>query len=467
MITFSDRQIRVPKLARPVYMISGGMSQFARAFPRKKTEELVIEAFLMMAEILGMSPLELKSYIQAGFYGHFADHFGDQLLGEALIHDRLGLDPLPGMGVKTGGVPGGYNMWAAMMAVASGVVDCALAIGWERMDEVPTDEGNNYIACAADRDWETYLGHIYAGYYSPMATRYWEMIAQKDPKFRETLAKIAVKHRGYALHNPFAHGGKMITEEDVLNSPLVANPLRALDCCLMSVGSAGVIFCDEATANEIHKKAPHIVPLRVFIGVGTHTLRAGDRRPMEIPLLPHETLEMYNNYPHRYPGFTSFLATRIACRDAYRMAGIKDPLVDFDLAELHDAFTISDLQSYEDCGFRPYGRGREFVESGDCYLINPHTNLPGRLPTNLSGGLIGCMHAVGATGEMQVVELALHLWGIHGQIHGDSKRWEAFGKEKPEDWLDLSVPDAKCGLGISHAGVGSHVAATILRKEAA
>ena len=48
LITFSDRQIRVPKLARPVYMISGGMSQFARAFPRKKTEELVIEAFLMM-----------------------------------------------------------------------------------------------------------------------------------------------------------------------------------------------------------------------------------------------------------------------------------------------------------------------------------------------------------------------------------------------------------------------------------
>ena len=133
---------------RPVYMITGGMSQFGRAFPTRKTEELVIDAFTMMSEVLNMSPAELKSYIQACFYGHFADHFGDQLLGEAVIHDRLGLDPLPGIGIKTGGATGGYNMWAALQSVASGMVDCALAIGWERMDEVPTDEGNNYISAS-------------------------------------------------------------------------------------------------------------------------------------------------------------------------------------------------------------------------------------------------------------------------------------------------------------------------------
>jgi len=443
-------------------MVTGGMSQFARAFPTRKTEELVVDAFVMMAEMLDMSPIELRSYVQAGFYGHFADHFGDQLLGEAAIHDRLGLDPLPGIGIKTGGATGGYNMWTAMMAVASGTVDCALAVGWERMDEVPTDEGNNYIACAADRDWETFLGHIYAGYYAPMATRYWETIAKKDPKFRETLAAIAVKHRGYACHNPFAHGAMKITVDDVLKSPVVADPIRALDCCLMSVGAAGVVFCDEATANEFHKRCPKMKPLRVWIGAGTHTLRVADRRDMEIPLLPHETPDLYKDRSERYPGFTCFLATRMASNQAYRMAGVMDPLDDFDIGELHDAFTISDLQSYEDCGFRPYGRGREFVESGDCYLVNPHTGKRGRLPTNLSGGLIGCMHAVGATGEMQVVEVALHLWGRHGEIHGDPKRWERFGKKKPDDWKDLQVPNARRGMAISHAGVGSHVTCTVL-----
>ncbi|MFA6033234.1 MAG: hypothetical protein WC889_10080, partial [Myxococcota bacterium] len=107
MIKFSKRQLATPRQMRPVYMVTGGMSQFGRAFPTKRTEELVIDAFVMASDMLGMTPAELKSYIQFGVYGHFADHFGDQLLGEALIHDRLGLDPLPGIGIKTGGATGG------------------------------------------------------------------------------------------------------------------------------------------------------------------------------------------------------------------------------------------------------------------------------------------------------------------------------------------------------------------------
>ena len=102
-----------------------------------------------------MSAPELKTFIHTCYYGHFADHFGDQLLGEAVIHDRLGLDPLGNCGVKTGGATGGTTIWEAAKAVASGYSDCTLAMGWERMDEVPTDEGNNYISCAADKDWET------------------------------------------------------------------------------------------------------------------------------------------------------------------------------------------------------------------------------------------------------------------------------------------------------------------------
>ncbi len=468
MIKFSDRQLKIPKTMRPVYLVTGGMSEFRRSFPEKKTEELCIDALNMAAELADISPAELKSYIHTAYYGHFADHFGDQLLGEAVIHDRLGLDPLGNIGIKTGGATGGSTLWEGFKAVASGYSDCVLCMGWERMDEVPTDEGNHLIACAADKDWETPLGHIYAGYYAVMAQRYWKIFGKEEDSFRHTMAAIAVKHRNYAVHNPFAHGGKRIDIDDVLESPIVAYPLRQLDCCLMSVGAACAILADEKTAYEICKNNPKMTPLRIYVAAGSHTLRVGDRRHMEIPLLPHETMEMYKDFGERfpggdrYPGFTGFLATRMACYYAYRMAGIQNPLEDLDLAELHDAFTISDIQSYEDCGFRPYGEGRDFVESGDCYHTNPHTGEPGRLPTNLSGGLIGCMHAVGATGIMQVVECALHLWGRHGEVHGDPKRWEAFGKTKPDDWKDLSVKGAKRSLAISHAGVGSHVTATIL-----
>jgi acetyl-CoA C-acetyltransferase len=146
----------------------------------------------------------------------------------------------------------------------------------------------------------------------------------------------------------------------------------------------------------------------------------------------------------------------------YRMAGITDPTKDLDVIELHDAFTISDVQTYEDIGIRPYGEGRDYVESGDCYHTNPKTGKPGKLPSNLSGGLIGCMHAVGATGIMQAFEIATHIWGRWAEIHGDEKIWKAFNRKKPADWTDLQVKGAKRALAISHAGVGSHVTATIL-----
>jgi acetyl-CoA C-acetyltransferase len=443
------------------------MSPFARAFPQYKTEELCVMALQMAAGMINMSTAELKKYIHACYYGHFADHFGDQLLGEAVIHDRLGLDPLGNVGIKTGGATGGSTLWIAAQAVASGYSDCVLAMGWERMDEVPTDEGNNYIACAADKDWETTLGHIYAGYYAVMARRYWEVFGKKEESFRRTMAEIAVKHKGYACHNPFAQSPARITINDVLESPIVADPLRALDCCLMSVGASCAILCDEETAMELTKNSPH-KPLRFYIAAGSDSLRVADRRHMEIPLLPHEAPDLYRDlgkrFPggDRYPGFTGFKATRMACYYAYRMAGIHDPMVDLDVAELHDAFTISDIQSYEDVGFRPYGEGRNYVDSGDCYHTNPHTKEPGKLPSNISGGLIGCMHAVGATGIMQANEIALHIWNRHAEVHGDQKRWDTFGRQKPDDWKDLQVQGAKRGLCISHAGVGSHVTAGIL-----
>ena len=463
MITFSDQQLKIPKMSKPVFLVTGGMSKFGRAIPEKRTEELVINAFNEAAEFIGKTSAELKKYIHSCYYGHFADHFGDQLLGESVIHDRLGLDPLGNIGVKTGGATGGSTIWEAFKAVASGYSDCVLAMGWERMDEVPTDEGNHLISCAADKDWETPLGHIYTGYYAVMAQKYWQVFGKSEDSFRETMAKIAVKNRGYARMNPHAHGAMDITIEDVINSPVVAHPLHALDCCLMSVGAAGVILADEKTAYELTDN-----PLLLYSAAGSHTLRVADRRNMEIPLLPNETVDQYKDlgkrFPggDRYPGFTGFLAARIAAYYGYRMAGIVDPTKDLDLVELHDAFTISDIQTYEDIGIRPYGEGRTYVESGDCYHTNPHTGKPGKLPANLSGGLIGCMHAVGATGIMQTIEVAQHIWGRWAEMHENQKKWDAFGRKKPSDWTDLQVKGAKRGLAISHAGVGSHVTATIL-----
>jgi len=89
MIKFSDKQLKIPKLMRPVYLATVGMSKFDRAFPETRTEELCIQALTAAADFVNMTPSELKDYIHTCYYGHFADHFGDQLLGESVIHDRL------------------------------------------------------------------------------------------------------------------------------------------------------------------------------------------------------------------------------------------------------------------------------------------------------------------------------------------------------------------------------------------
>jgi len=231
----------------------------------------------------------------------------------------------------------------------------------------------------------------------------------------------------------------------------------------MSVGSACGVVCDEKTAYEITDN-----PLRIWIGAGSHTLRVADRRNMEIPLLPNEKPGQYDNlgkrFPgaDRYPGFSSFLAARVAAYYAYNMTGIVDPIDDLDVVELHDAFTISDIQTYEDIGITPYGDGRSYIESGEAYHTNPNTKKPGKLPSNLCGGLIGCMHAVGATGLMQIAEIGYHIWNRWDEIHEPQEKWNAFGREKPKDWTSLQVIGAKRGLAISHAGVGSHVTCAIL-----
>jgi acetyl-CoA C-acetyltransferase len=140
------------------------------------------------------------------------------------------------------------------------------------------------------------------------------------------------------------------------------------------------------------------------------------------------------------------------------MAGMKNPLEELDLVELHDAFTISDLQTYGDVGLRPYGQEADYIESGDAYY-------GGKCPSNLSGGLLGTMHAVGATGIFQAAECLWQLQHKYDKFHGDPKIWQKWGKTKPNDWLSLQIPEgSKQALWVSHAGVGSHVTVGILRK---
>ncbi len=451
MIKFGQGNLRIPRFERPVFAVAGGMTDFRKKYPQKSTEELVVEALNMalLENDLKVSMAEFKRMVNFCVYSQFADHFGDQLLAGARVHDALGFDPLGNIEVKTGGATGGHAVLAGSMAVASGYASLVPVVGWERMDEVPTRQGNSYIASAACKNFESELGWMYASYYALMAQRY--LHENRVP--RETLARITVKNHGYACSSPFSQNPMALTVQEVLENGMVSDPLSFLECCVMSTGAAALVLADEETA---HRLTDDPIELAAICS-GTHTLRTADRRAMEILRLPNEPEDLYRDYPHDWPGFSSFLAARMAAYLAYHMAGIHSPLDDLDLLETHDAFTISDIQTYEDIGLRPYGRGREFIESGEAFL-------GARLPTNLSGGLLGSMHAVGATGIFQLIEIFWQLQQKWAKFHAEESMWTRFGKTRPEEIEDLQVRGARRGAAVSHAGTGSHVTVAILER---
>ena len=156
----------------------------------------------------------------------------------------------------------------------------------------------------------------------------------------------------------------------------------------------------------------------------------------------------------RYPGVHSFRAGRTAGNMAYKHAGIDDPVHELDFIELHDAYTSSEIQTYEDLGLCRYGEGGAFAASGKAHMpgVDYGLDLPEKTvcPVNPSGGLIACGHPVGATGLMQAV---FAIWQLQGTV------------ETHFEDLTLQVRDPVRGAIHSHAGTGTYVTVTVLEKE--
>ena len=309
-------------------------------------------------------------------------------------------------------------------------MDTCLVYGFESMSHVNTWKGNEFIALASDTNFDYPVGGFYTGYYAMMAARHMHEFGTTV----EQLAKVSIKNHGNAIHNPYSQSPMKLTVEDVRNSPMVSYPLTRLDVCTMSDGAAVAVLASEDKAFELSDN-PVLVK---SIGTGTDTMRLSDRPMGKVPLLPNETEADYRNL--QYPGVHSFRAGRMAAIEAYEAAGITDPLNELDLIELHDAYTSSEVQTYEDLGLCKYGEGGKFIEEGK-------SELNGKVPVNPSGGLLASGHPVGATGIMQAVFM---FWQLQHSVK------KHFGNDK------LQVSNAKRGLIHSHAGTGTYVTATIM-----
>jgi acetyl-CoA C-acetyltransferase len=452
---------------RPVYALSGGVSKFAKARPDKTFPAVVKEAYDDAIADLGLGFRDFTAAVDGSVASYFSDHFSRQLMAGIMVQDYLGLVPKPGHRVEGGGATGGLCFQEAWKSVASGHMDVCVAYGFETMSHVETWKGNEFIALASDVSWDYPVGGFYSGYYAMMVTRHMKEFGTTPAQ----MAAVSVKNHANAYHNPYAQKRNRYSIADIRNAPMVAWPLTRLDICVMSDGAAAVIFASEEGLARL-EKAGATVPrplVRVTgIGRGTDAMRMADRPHVDYDTFMRDyateqerssddTQTYYRDLwgrGVRYPGVHSFRAGRTAGNMAYKHAGISDPLHELDFIELHDAYTSSELQTYEDLGLCRYGEGGPFAASGKGFMpgIDYGLDLPDEpvCPVNPSGGLIACGHPVGATGLMQGV---FAIWQLQGAIK------EHFGDPA------LQVEGARRGAIHSHAGTGTYVSVSILERE--
>ncbi|MCJ7717244.1 MAG: hypothetical protein MUO54_12100 [Anaerolineales bacterium] len=452
---------------RPVYAISGGVSKFSKARPDKNFQAIIKEAYAYAIDDLGISFPVFTENVDGSVASYFSDHFSRQLMAAIMAQDYLGLCPKPSHRVEGGGATGGLCFQEAWKSIASGHMDLVIAYGFETMSHVETWKGNEFIALASDVSFDYPVGGFYSGYYAMMVTRHMKEFGTTV----EQMAHVSVKNHLNAFHNPYAQKRNRYTIQDVRDATMVAWPLTRLDICVMSDGAAAAVLASEEGIKKLEKagaKIPRPLVKVTGIGRGTDAMRMSDRPHVDYDNFiknyatqmekdSKDTMKYYQDlWDHgtRYPGVHSFRAGRTAGNMAYKHASIQDPLKELDFIELHDAYTSSEIQTYEDLGLCRYGEGGPFAESGKAFLPNIEYGLDLTdkpiCPVNPSGGLIACGHPVGATGLMQAV---FAIWQLQGSI------------DKHFNDKTLQVKDAQKGAIHSHAGTGTYVTVSILEKE--
>tara|TARA_R110000868_G_scaffold350693_2_gene612005 strand:+ start:4164 stop:5348 length:1185 start_codon:yes stop_codon:yes gene_type:complete len=322
-------------------------------------------------------PYEAVEQIYVGYV------YGDSTAGQAAVYP-LGLSGVPIINVNNNCATGSSALFLARQAVESGMVDCALALGFEEMRPGA-------------------LGAVFSDRPSPMERSFREMVDLQDfdekapgaaqffggagveysKKYgtrRETFAKIASKARVHAQHNPFAIFKEQLTVEEVLGSPQIFGPLTRYQCCPPTCGAAAAIICTPEFAKKHGINADVVIKAQ---SMTTDFKSTFDDHSM-IKLIGYDM-------------------AKEAARRVYEKAGVGPE--DIQVVELHDCFTANELLTYEALGLTPEGTAEKFIWDGD-------NTYGGKYVTNPSGGLLSKGHPLGATGLAQCAEL---VWQLRGQ----------------------------------------------------
>jgi acetyl-CoA acyltransferase len=348
--------------------------------------DLAEEAVRNVVQDAGLDIQEIQAaYVSNSVAGLITGQ--EAIRGQVMLR-HTGLMGIPIVNVENACASASTAFHLAWMAVASGMYDCALALGVEKLSDPDKAKSFRAFNSAVDvselAEIEKRLGRSSEGasdrslfmdlYISMLNSGASDSQGAVGGITREQMALVSVKNHYHGSLNPYAQYREEVTLEQVLQSRRVVGPLTVLMCSPLGDGAAAVLIASEEFARSKGLKGPRVDASVLVSG-------RGDDRSM-VP------------------------STRRAATQAYEMAGISPEEVD--VAEVHDAVAPAELSIYEDLRFCAPGEGPKLV-------ADRITWLGGRLPVNTSGGLLSRGHPIGATGLGQIVEVVWQLQGKAGK----------------------------------------------------
>lgn len=347
-----------------VAIVGIGQTKFEREKKEQAFAELVYEAVTKALEDAGITIAEIDNIVTIS-----NDFWDGRTISSMAVTDACGAY---GKDMTTVEGDGTFGALLGYMRTLSGSFDSTLVVAHSKISE-----GNPraIFNCTFDPIYERMLGLDAITSSALQARRYMIKYGVTEEQF----AKVSVKNHKNAKNNPYAQLSLDIKVEDVLNSRMLADPIKLLDASPISDGACAIILANEWKAKKISEKPVWIK------GVGhcADAYHLGDRDLAETDSL------------------------REAANKAYKMAGVKIPIKDIDVAEVYDAFSYQELMWLEGLGFCKKGEGGKLIDEGV-------TEMSGELPVNPSGGVLSA-HAVLVAGLVRIAEAALQIRGDAGK----------------------------------------------------
>lgn len=371
---------------RAVHVVGVGMIPFTKPGASESYNLMGAKAAQLALDDAGV-PYDA---VQQAYVGYV---YGDSTAGQAAIYG-VGLTGIPVFNLNNNCSTGSSALYLARQAVESGMVECAIALGFEQMvpgalkgayDDRPSPMTRFAEAMTAHQGYEPAAPRA-AQFFGGAGMDYMQQYGIRA----DTFGRISVKARQHAARNPLAVFRQTLTLEEVMASPTVFGPLTRYQCCPPTCGAAAAIVCSAEFAKKHKLDASVVIAAQAMTTDTPSTFDSGDMR--------------------RVVGYDM---TANAARQVYEAAGIGPE--DLDVVELHDCFTANELITYEGLGLTPEGTAEKFIVDGD-------NTYGGRIVTNPSGGLLSKGHPLGATGLAQCYELVSQLRGTADQRQVEGAR---------------------------------------------